>query len=87
MSKTPMSLSEIRQYHLRKKGIIKRRERMLDNLTYTQREIAEQMQDRYQLPTLEQAARYLDWYIALRSGWIDLATFQAETGLEAPVEA
>ena len=77
--------NDLAQYWQRKNNIIKRRVRSLDTLTDNQRKIAEEIQDRYQLDDLEQIARYLDWYMAFRSGWIDSETFQSETGIEAPM--
>lgn len=77
--------NDIHQYWQRRKGIIKRRRRSLAELTSNQRKVAEEIQDRYQLPSLEQIARYLDWYMAYRSGWIDGETFRNETGIEAPM--
>jgi hypothetical protein len=72
------------EYWARRKGTIPRQVRSLDTLRPSQRTIAEEIQDRYQLDNLEQIARYLDWYMAYRSGWIDRAQFEAETGIEAP---
>lgn len=77
---------DLNQFWARKKGIIARRKRTLLSLTFRQRKVAEEIQDRYGLPDLEQVARYLDWYMAFKSGWIDAATFEDETGLNAPEE-
>jgi len=71
------------QYWQRRKGTIPRRVRSLDTLTDNQRKIAEEIQDKYQLPSLEQIARYLDWYMVYPR-WIDSETFYTETGIEAP---
>jgi hypothetical protein len=68
------------QWHQRKKGIIKRRLRKPgDRLTHDQQELAERMQDRYQL-SWEETVIYLDWWAQLAKGWIDVETFVEETG-------
>jgi hypothetical protein len=72
---------------LRKRGIIKRRLRMLTTLSTPQVRLAEQMQDRYRLATLEQAARYLDWYYVLMKRWITPEQFHCETGITPPEAA
>jgi hypothetical protein len=74
------TLHDLQQWHQRRKGIIKRRLRNPgDRLTHDQQELAERMQDRYQL-SWDDAVIYLDWWAQLAKGWIDVETFVEETG-------
>jgi hypothetical protein len=71
------------QYRARKNGDIKRCKRDPQSLTPGQRRMATDLADMYGVSD-EQARTFLDYYYALKRGWIDEAQFCEETALEAP---
>jgi hypothetical protein len=71
------------QHRARKRGDIKRCKRDSQSLTPYQRLMAIDLADLYAVSD-EQSMIYLDYYYALKRGWINEAQFCEETALEAP---
>jgi hypothetical protein len=66
-------------------GKIPRRVRKIGTLSTPQIDLAQQLQDRYQISE-EHSQTHLDYYYALLKNWISEEQFEAETGLIRPSE-
>lgn len=72
------------EYRARQRGVIQRRQRDPRWLTENQERMATDFADKYDI-SFEQAGTYLDWYYALKCGWITPERFTEETWLAVPM--